>query len=120
MLTNVGINVLDHDTLFAQISLELRRSDADTAKRRKQNYVTLLQSKDCPNLKAMMKNMIEQFLEIERGTEEDNEAEEMDNGKEDEWGEEVGFIIFVESFWDAWNITSPIKISENLAFITDI
>ncbi|RUS31271.1 origin recognition complex subunit 3 N-terminus-domain-containing protein [Jimgerdemannia flammicorona] len=85
------INVPDHDAVFAQITLRLQRPDADTGAeiRRKSNHVALLQSKDCPNLKTTMKNMIEQFMGIERGTEQEDDGDETEEGQSGERTEEV-------------------------------
>ncbi|RUP49555.1 hypothetical protein BC936DRAFT_142251 [Jimgerdemannia flammicorona] len=90
-LVFAGINVPDHDAVFAQITLRLQRPDADAGAeiRRKSNHVALLQSKDCPNLKTTMKNMIEQFLGIERGTEQEDDGDETEEGQSGERTEEV-------------------------------
>ncbi|KAG0025237.1 Origin recognition complex subunit 3 [Podila clonocystis] len=72
-----GINVPDHDLLFQQIAntlscptppkthaddMETEPSASATSSR---NYVAILQSKDCSNLKGALKSMIEQFLNLE-------------------------------------------------------
>ncbi|KAG0192427.1 Origin recognition complex subunit 3 [Apophysomyces sp. BC1034] len=58
-----GINTPDHDTQFAQIATALSQP-LTTSKRKKANYVALLQSNGCPTLKSMMKSMIDQFLQF--------------------------------------------------------
>ncbi|KAF9351066.1 Origin recognition complex subunit 3 [Mortierella sp. AD094] len=79
-LVFAGINVPDHDLLFQQIARSISSptpptmeptssaiSQSDTNAKPAQldnsnNYVTILQSKDCINLKAAMKSMIDQFV----------------------------------------------------------
>ncbi|KAG0368066.1 Origin recognition complex subunit 3 [Gamsiella multidivaricata] len=65
-----GINVPDHDLLFQQIARILssptpptnESAPAVAIKEQSNNHVVILQSKDCVNLKAALKSMIEQFL----------------------------------------------------------
>ncbi|KAI1321579.1 Origin recognition complex subunit 3 [Mortierella claussenii] len=75
-----GINVPDHDILFQQIAQVLSSATPPTiepaslvvssqmetmeavVQQESSNYVVVLQSKDCANLKAALKSMIEQFL----------------------------------------------------------
>ncbi|KAF9919988.1 Origin recognition complex subunit 3 [Modicella reniformis] len=74
-----GINVPDHDLLFQQIARILssptpptlestcatrKESKGSTMEQNTKNHVVILQSKDCPNLKAVLKSMIEQFLDL--------------------------------------------------------
>ncbi|KAF9972558.1 Origin recognition complex subunit 3 [Actinomortierella ambigua] len=74
-LVFAGINIPDHDVLFQQIALSLSEMYSPAAHISSDNamdteaviansihHTVILQSKDCPNLKATLKNMIEQFL----------------------------------------------------------
>jgi origin recognition complex subunit 3 len=78
-ITLVGINTPDHDNLFTQIASRLIRSSLPSGNRTP-NYVALLQSRDCSNLRITMRNMIEQFLgsevEYEDADEEDDILDE--------------------------------------------
>ncbi|KAH8551885.1 origin recognition complex subunit 3 N-terminus-domain-containing protein [Umbelopsis sp. PMI_123] len=60
-LVFAGINTPDHDNLFTQIASRLIDSSAQS-NMNTPNYVALLQSRDCTNLRITMRNMIEQFL----------------------------------------------------------
>ncbi|KAG0351986.1 Origin recognition complex subunit 3 [Podila minutissima] len=72
-----GINVPDHDLLFQQIANTLSRptppkthaddmeTEPSASATLSSNYVAILQSKDCSNLKGALKSMIEQFLSLE-------------------------------------------------------
>ncbi|KAI9480880.1 MAG: origin recognition complex subunit 3 N-terminus-domain-containing protein [Benjaminiella poitrasii] len=59
-LVFAGINTPDHDMQFAHIAERLQ--EPNIANNNKKNYVSLLQSKDCLNIKNMLKTMIERFL----------------------------------------------------------
>lgn len=61
-LVFAGINTPDHDTQFQHIADKLREAPSGENDRDKTNFVCLLQSKDCLNIKNMFKNMIERFL----------------------------------------------------------
>ncbi|KAG0237232.1 Origin recognition complex subunit 3 [Actinomortierella wolfii] len=76
-LVFAGINIPDHDVLFQQIAQSLSEVHPPSATASHDNtlgtdvavansihHVVILQSKDCPNLKATLKNMIEQFLNL--------------------------------------------------------
>ncbi|KAG0250103.1 Origin recognition complex subunit 3 [Actinomortierella ambigua] len=76
-LVFAGINIPDHDVLFQQISQSLSElhppatnissdgsSDTQLVAANSIHHVVILESKDCPNLKATLKNMIEQFLSL--------------------------------------------------------
>ncbi|CAM0138700.1 unnamed protein product [Umbelopsis sp. WA50703] len=84
-LVFAGINTPDHDNLFTQIAARLIQSSKSTDKT--PNYVALLQSRDCSNLRFTMRNMIEQFLGSE--VEYDNDEEDEDDDIMDE-EEEAG------------------------------
>lgn len=58
-LVFAGINTPDHDTQFSHIASKLQES-SEAGKQK--NFVSLLQSKDCGNIKNMFKAMIERFL----------------------------------------------------------
>ncbi|KAG0093222.1 Origin recognition complex subunit 3 [Podila epicladia] len=72
-----GINVPDHDLLFQQIANTLSRptppkahaddmeAEPSASATSSTNYVAILQSKDCSNLKGALKSMMEQFLSLE-------------------------------------------------------
>lgn len=57
-LVFAGINTPDHGTQFAHIASKLREPTYP----HKKHHVALLQSKDCLNIKNMVKTMIERFL----------------------------------------------------------
>lgn len=59
-LVFAGINTPDHNTQFSHIASKLRE---DSKAGKQKNFVSLLQSKDCGNIKNMFKAMIERFLE---------------------------------------------------------
>ncbi|KAF9155881.1 Origin recognition complex subunit 3 [Actinomortierella ambigua] len=76
-LVFAGINIPDHDILFQQISQSLSElhppatnissdgsTDTQLVAANSIHHVVILESKDCPNLKATLKNMIEQFLSL--------------------------------------------------------
>ncbi|KAI9485059.1 origin recognition complex subunit 3 N-terminus-domain-containing protein [Zychaea mexicana] len=86
-LVFAGINTPDHNAQFKQIANKLSENNS--------NFVALLQSKDCNNLKNMMKTMIEQFLSIDaepsgkekedrQETEHDDEISEQEEDDVDE------------------------------------
>lgn len=54
-LVFAGINTPDHDSQFQHIADKLQEDGRN-------NYVALLQSKDCMNIKNMMKTMIANFM----------------------------------------------------------
>ncbi|KAJ2955962.1 hypothetical protein NQZ79_g8120 [Umbelopsis isabellina] len=85
-LVFAGINTPDHDNLFTQIATRLIQSSKSADKT--PNYVALLQSRDCSNLRFTMRNMIEQFLGSEVEFDNDEE-EEVDDDILDE-DEELG------------------------------
>lgn len=58
-----GINTPDHATQFLHIAAKLIEDPTIENGRNKKNFVCLLQSKDCTNIKNMFKTMIEKFLE---------------------------------------------------------
>lgn len=60
--------------------MDLKQPPSETNGRQKRNFVSLLQAKDCPTLKHMMKLMIERTLE--------NTEDKADNQLEKEEGEE--------------------------------
>lgn len=72
-----GINVPDHDLLFQQIAITLScptppkthandmEMEPSASATSSSNFVAILQSKDCSNLKGALKSMIEQFLSFE-------------------------------------------------------
>jgi origin recognition complex subunit 3 len=60
--------------------LDLKQPPSETNGRQRRNFVSLLQAKDCPTLKHMMKLMIERTLE--------NTEDKADNQLEKEEGEE--------------------------------
>ncbi|CAO0800371.1 unnamed protein product [Mucor circinelloides] len=72
-LVFAGINTPDHDTQFAHIASKLQEAPTAENKRKKKDFVALLQSKNCLNIKNMMKSMIERFL----ANEEDVSGEDM-------------------------------------------
>ncbi|KAI9257324.1 origin recognition complex subunit 3 N-terminus-domain-containing protein [Phascolomyces articulosus] len=75
-LVFAGINTPDHSTQFKQIANKLSENN--------NNFVALLQSKDCNNLKNMMKTMIEQYLSIEIESMETNKQQQKDNKNDDD------------------------------------
>lgn len=76
-----GINTPDHDAQFLQISDTLLKNNT----RERANFVSLIQSKDCSNLKSMMKSMMEQFLAFDTAQEEAKIRAQYDEvGEEDE------------------------------------
>ncbi|KAL7325398.1 Origin recognition complex subunit 3 [Mucor circinelloides] len=80
-LVFAGINTPDHDTQFAHIASKLQEAPTAENQRKKKDFVALLQSKNCLNIKNMMKSMIERFL----ANEEDVSSEDMGfDGNEDE------------------------------------
>jgi hypothetical protein len=62
-LVFAGINTPDHTTQFSHIASKLIEEPTVENGRNKKNFVCLLQSKDCLNIKNMFKTMIEFFLE---------------------------------------------------------
>ncbi|KAG2217511.1 hypothetical protein INT45_001798, partial [Circinella minor] len=99
-LVFAGINTPDHNAQFKQIANKLSENNNN-------NFVALLQSKDCNNLKSMMKVMIEQFLSIEiESMESSNQVKqqqekgehEMDEDNEDDNDE--GLTSSVGNFGD--------------------
>ncbi|ORZ01077.1 origin recognition complex subunit 3 N-terminus-domain-containing protein [Syncephalastrum racemosum] len=78
-LVFAGINTPDHDTQFSHIARSLVEPPSSETGRSSENYVALLQSKDCSNIRIMMKNMLEQFLAFgDDHTQSDHEDDEMD------------------------------------------
>ena len=75
-IQKIGINTPDHNAQFTQIASKLSEN--------RNNFVALLQSKDCNGVKAMMKTMIEQFLSIDAEALEAEEAEQQEEEGEDE------------------------------------
>lgn len=63
--------------------MDLKQPPTETNGRQKRNFVSLLQAKDCPTLKHMMKLMIERTLE---NTEDkaDNQLEKEEEEEDDE------------------------------------
>ncbi|KAJ3300169.1 hypothetical protein HK104_003779 [Borealophlyctis nickersoniae] len=59
-----GINIPDHDLVFSQIATKLSNEAG--------HLVATLPSKDCPTLKSAIKNLIEQFLGLERDVKDDD------------------------------------------------
>lgn len=58
-LVFAGINTPDHNTQFAHIASKLQEGPKQE---KRKNFVSLLQSKDCANIKNMFRTMIERFL----------------------------------------------------------
>ncbi|OAC98931.1 hypothetical protein MUCCIDRAFT_115177 [Mucor lusitanicus CBS 277.49] len=89
-LVFAGINTPDHDTQFAHIASKLQEAPTEENKRKKKDFVALLQSKNCLNIKSMMKSMIERFLANEKDVSGsdmgfvDNEDENENDGEDDE------------------------------------
>lgn len=67
-LVFAGINVADHASLFNQMTTMIQDNDPNL-------YFANLQSKDCANLKAIVKNTIEAFIFAEDKQHEDQEDE---------------------------------------------
>ncbi|KAL0086630.1 origin recognition complex subunit 3 N-terminus-domain-containing protein [Phycomyces blakesleeanus] len=92
-LVFAGINTPDHATPFEQLTSLLSLPATPENKRTKDNYVALLQSKDCATLQIMMARVIEQFLasndpsQISDKMDIDNE-ENGDENESEEDGEE--------------------------------
>ncbi|KAI8977502.1 origin recognition complex subunit 3 N-terminus-domain-containing protein [Mycotypha africana] len=98
-LVFAGINTPDHSTQFEYIATQLRAKTGT----KKENYVALLQSKDCMNLKNMMKSMIERFMASateEDGSEKTDIVEDTTTDaqeeEEEEEGDEEDMIRFTE------------------------
>ncbi|KAK4509567.1 uncharacterized protein ATC70_007920 [Mucor velutinosus] len=89
-LVFAGINTPDHDTQFAHIASKLQEAPSAENKRKKKDFVALLQSKNCLNIKNMIKAMIERFLANEKDVSgddigfDDNEDENEDDAEDDE------------------------------------
>lgn len=89
-LVFAGINTPDHDTQFAHIASKLQETPTAENKRKKKDFVALLQSKNCLNIKSMIKSMIERFLANENDASgsdmglDDNEEENEDDAEDDE------------------------------------
>ncbi|KAI8381334.1 origin recognition complex subunit 3 N-terminus-domain-containing protein [Radiomyces spectabilis] len=87
-LVFAGINTPDHDTQFQQIASHLREPTSPLNKRKRANYVSLLHSKDCSNVKSMMKHMIAQFVDSNLLTTNDGDDADQDREEEEEEEEE--------------------------------
>lgn len=90
-LVFAGINTPDHDTQFAHIASKLKEDPTIENQRSKNNFVCLLQAKDCSNIKNMFKTMIERFLANTPNalsTDLDNDINMDDNDSNDEGEEE--------------------------------
>ncbi|KAG2178531.1 hypothetical protein INT44_001684 [Umbelopsis vinacea] len=88
-LVFAGINTPDHDNLFTQIASRLIGSSAQSDMSTP-NYVALLQSRDCSNLRITMRNMIEQFLAADVDYDHsDEDVEEEENEDAMELGEDA-------------------------------
>ncbi|KAG2192004.1 hypothetical protein INT46_001008 [Mucor plumbeus] len=89
-LVFAGINTPDHDTQFAHIASKLQEAPTPENKRKKKDFVALLHSKNCLNIKNMMKTMIERFLANEQDVDgsnigfNENEEENDDEAEDDE------------------------------------
>ncbi|CAO3671470.1 unnamed protein product [Rhizopus microsporus] len=84
-LVFAGINTPDHAKQFEHIALDLKQPPSETNGRQKRNFVSLLQAKDCPTLKHMMKLMIERTLEnTEDKTDNQLEKEEEEEEEDDD------------------------------------
>lgn len=64
-LVFAGINTPDHNTQFQHIADKLQEPRSEDNNKKRNNYVALLQSKDCMNIKNMMRTMIEKFMSNE-------------------------------------------------------
>ncbi|KAG9302171.1 hypothetical protein G9A89_020605 [Geosiphon pyriformis] len=65
-----GINIPDHEMLFSQIAQRLRQQES--------NHVAVLQSKDCVNMKSLMKSLSDQIIDFNPDFEnEEDQMEEM-------------------------------------------
>lgn len=65
--------------------MDLKQPPSETNGRQKRNFVSLLQAKDCPTLKHMMKLMIERTLEnTEDKTDNQLEKEEEEEEEDDD------------------------------------
>ncbi|KAL1928438.1 hypothetical protein VTP01DRAFT_2794 [Rhizomucor pusillus] len=89
-LVFAGINTSDHGLQFSQIAAKLLEPSSEAYPHRT-NFVSLLQAKDCPNLKMMMKTMIEQFMmfDTQPGDKEAN-TDEQQNAAENDEGYQLG------------------------------
>ncbi|GAA5803291.1 hypothetical protein HPULCUR_008770 [Helicostylum pulchrum] len=92
-LVFAGINTPDHDTQFAHIAFKLKEETTANSNRKQKNFVCLLQSKDCPNIKNMLRTMIERFLantpnalttDLENDTTMDNNEASEDDVEDDD------------------------------------
>lgn len=92
-LVFAGINTPDHDTQFAHIASKLKEETTADNNQKQKNFVCLLQSKDCPNIKNMLRTMIERFLantpnalttDLENDTTMDNNEESEDDVEDDD------------------------------------
>ncbi|GAN11198.1 origin recognition complex subunit 3-like [Mucor ambiguus] len=89
-LVFAGINTPDHGTQFAHIASKLQEAPTAENKRKKKDFVALLQSKNCLNIKSMIKSMIERFLANEKDVSGhdtgfgDNEDDNEDDAEDDE------------------------------------
>lgn len=85
-LVFAGINTPDHGAQFQHIADKLQESPSSEGKEK--NYVALLQSKDCTNIKNMMKTMIAKFMNnspdqsIGDKDDEDEEEHDMENDED--------------------------------------
>ncbi|KAI9021574.1 origin recognition complex subunit 3 N-terminus-domain-containing protein [Phycomyces nitens] len=82
-LVFAGINTPDHATPFAQLTSMLASPATTENKRTRDNYVALLQSKDCNTLQIMMTRVIEQFL-ASKDPLQKSESMDIDNVNEDD------------------------------------
>ncbi|CEP10502.1 hypothetical protein [Parasitella parasitica] len=89
-LVFAGINTPDHDSQFAHIASKLQEAPTVDNKRKKKDFVALLDSKNCLTIKSMMKSMIEKFLSNEQDMNNsdmvfiDNEEEIGEDAEDDE------------------------------------
>lgn len=92
-LVFAGVNTPDHDTQFAHIASKLKEGPTSENNRERKNFVCLLQSKDCGNIKNMFRTMIERFLanthnaagtDLENDTTMDDDEGSEDDAEDDE------------------------------------
>ncbi|KAG1375953.1 hypothetical protein G6F60_008619 [Rhizopus arrhizus] len=83
-LVFAGINTPDHAAQFAHIASDLKQPLSETNERKRKNFVSFLQAKDCSNIKNMIKTMIERFLENTNEVVDQTEREEEDDNEDDD------------------------------------